>query len=119
MFIRIGNDLIGTDLLELQGLQWRLKNEQLQIKFTSRQFTNYGSKSGIRNINEATANTPDLIKINRGFQRQLQGFDRRRLRYTGGHRQSDVLNFGAGDVPSWIFVQLCPLTNLLPYFAPM
>ena len=94
MFIRIGNDIIDTDLLDIQGLQWRLRNEQLQTKLASRQFSNYGSKASIGNINEATNNDPDLIKINRGFQRQLQGFDRRRLRYTGEPRQAAVLNFG-------------------------
>ena len=98
MFIRIGYDIIDTDLLDIQGLQWRLRNEQLQTKFTSRQFSNYGSKASIRNINEATNNDPDLIKINRGFQRQLQDFDRRRLRYTGEPRQVAVLNFGAGNI---------------------
>ena len=98
MFIRIGYDIIDTDLLDIQGLQWRFRNEQLQTKFTSRQFSNYGSKASIRNINEATNNDPDLIKINRGFQRQLRGFDRRRLRYTGEPRQAAVLNFGAGNI---------------------
>ena len=61
MFIRIGNDIIDTDLLDIQGLQWRLRNEQLQTKFTSRQAIT-GLKQVLEILMKRLTMTPTSLK---------------------------------------------------------